>query len=269
MGQMLKALQQDLVAVDDRTIRWVLKKPYPKMLMALGKNSTPMAFIMPERIAKTDPFTQINEYVGSGPMRFKRDEWVPGAKAVFEKFADYVPRDEPGSWLAGGKRMGVDRIEWMVMPDPATASAALQNGEVDWWENPITDLMPQLKRNRNIRADIADPLGNIGTFRMNHLTTPFNNLKARQAVMAALSQEDYMRALVGDDDAHVEEAAGLLHPRHAAVHREWRRDPQGPATWTWPSGCWPKAAIAARRSPASSPRTSRSPRRRATSPPTC
>jgi peptide/nickel transport system substrate-binding protein len=212
MGLMLKALQQDLIAVDDRTVRWVLKKPYPKMLMALGKNSTPMAFIMPERIAKTDPFTQINEYVGSGPMRFKKDEWVPGARAVFEKFADYVPRDEPGSWLAGGKRMGVDRIEWLVMPDPATASAALQNGEVDWWENPITDLIPQLKRNRNIRADIADPLGNIGTFRMNHLTTPFNNLKARQAVMAALSQEDYMRALVGDDDAMWKKLPGYFTP---------------------------------------------------------
>ncbi len=212
MGLMLKALQQDLIAVDDRTVRWVLKKPYPKMLMALGKNSTPMAFIMPERIAKTDPFTQINEYVGSGPMRFKKDEWVPGAKAVFEKFEGYMPRDEPSSWLAGGKRMGVDRIEWMVMPDPATASAALQNGEVDWWENPITDLVPQLRRNRNIRADIADPLGNIGTFRMNHLTTPFNTLKARQAVMAALSQEDYMRALVGDDDAMWKKLPGYFTP---------------------------------------------------------
>lgn len=212
MGLMLKALQQELVAVDDRTVRWVLSKPFPKMLMALGKNSTPMAFIMPERIARTDPFTQITEYVGSGPMRFKRDEWVPGAKAVFEKFADYVPREEPGSWLAGGKRMAVDRIEWMVMPDPATASAALQNGEVDWWENPITDLVPQLKRNRNIRADIADPLGNIGTFRMNHLTTPFNNLKARQAVMAALSQEDYMRALVGDDNAMWKKLPGYFTP---------------------------------------------------------
>ena len=50
---------------------------------------------MPERIAKTDPFKQITEYVGCGPMRFMRNEWVPGAKAVFEKFADYVPRQEP------------------------------------------------------------------------------------------------------------------------------------------------------------------------------
>ena len=117
-------------------MKWVLKKPYPKMLLALGKVSTQVAFIMPERIAQTDPFKQITEYIGSGPMRFLKDEWVPGAKAVFEKFSDYVPRQEPASWLAGGKRMMVDRIEWIVMPDPATAAAALQNGEVDWWELP-------------------------------------------------------------------------------------------------------------------------------------
>lgn len=93
MGLMLKAIQQELTAVDDRTFKWVLKKPYPKMLLALAKNSTPMAFIMPERIAKTDPFKQIDEYVGSGPMKFAKAEWVPGAKAVFEKFADYKPRN--------------------------------------------------------------------------------------------------------------------------------------------------------------------------------
>ena len=101
---MLKAIQQELTAVDDRTFKWVLKKPYPKMLLALGKNNTPCAFIMPERIAKTDPFKQITEYIGSGPMKFAKSEWVPGAKAVFEKFADYVPRQEKASWLAGGKQ---------------------------------------------------------------------------------------------------------------------------------------------------------------------
>jgi peptide/nickel transport system substrate-binding protein len=168
--------------------------------------------MMPERLAVTDPFKQIDEYIGSGPMKFAKGEWVPGAKAVFERFADYQPRQEPGSWLAGGKKMLIDRVEWIVMPDPATAANALQAGEVDWWENPITDLIPQLKRNRNIRVDIADPLGNIGTFRMNHLTTPFNNLKARQAVLAALSQEDYMRALVGDDNALWKKLGGYFTP---------------------------------------------------------
>src|SRR5215831_6897659 len=93
MGQMIKAIENELKAVDDRTFRWVLKKPYPKMLLALGKTQPP-CFVMPARIAATDPFRQIREYVGSGPMRFVCNEWVPGAKAVFEKFAGYAPRQE-------------------------------------------------------------------------------------------------------------------------------------------------------------------------------
>ncbi|WP_198375534.1 ABC transporter substrate-binding protein [Neoroseomonas rubea] len=213
MGQLLRALNVELSAVDDRTFRWVLSAPFTKMKMALGKNATPMCFIMPERIAsRFDSFTQINEYVGSGPMRFARNEWVPGARAVFTRFDQYVPRNEPASWLAGGKRMMVDRVEWVIMPDPATASAALQNGEVDWWENPITDLVPVLRRNRNIQVDIADPLGNIGSFRMNHLHPPFNNVKVRQAVMTALSQQDYMTALVGDDRSLWRTLGGFFTP---------------------------------------------------------
>lgn len=212
MGLMIRAIQNELVAVDDRSWKWSLKQPFPKMLLALAKNNAPCSFIMPERIAKTDPFQQITEYVGSGPMKFLRNEWVPGAKAVFEKFTDYVPRSEPASWLAGGKKILLERIEWMIMPDPATAAAALQNGEIDWWETPLPDLVPVLKANKNINVDIGDPLGNIGAFRMNHLHPPFNNLKVRQAVMTALNQEDYMRALVGEDDKLWKPLPGFFTP---------------------------------------------------------
>src|SRR5262249_57949165 len=83
--------------------------------------------------------------------------------------------------------------------DPGPASAALQNGEVDWWETPMADLVPTLKKTRNVKVDIADALGNIGSFRMNHLHPPFNNVYARRAILTAISQEDYMRAVVGDD----------------------------------------------------------------------
>ena len=200
MGQRIKASLAVMDAPDDRTIRIKLNKPFPKMLFALGKNNAPVALIMPERIAKTDPFKLITEYVGSGPMMFKKDEWVPGSRAAFERFADYQPRAEAADWLSGGKRMMFDRIEWLILPDDATKAAALQNGEIDWWENPIPDLVPLLKRNKNLNVDIADPLGNIGSFRMNHLHPPFNDVRARRAIQMALSQEDYMRAVVGDDE---------------------------------------------------------------------
>jgi peptide/nickel transport system substrate-binding protein len=118
---------------------------------------------------------------------------------VFEKFPRYVPRQEPASWLAGGKRILLDRVEWIVIPDPATAAAALQNGEVDWWEYPVPDLLPLLRKNRNLMVDIADPLGLFGAFRMNHLHPPFNDVRARRAILMAVNQEDFMRAFLDDD----------------------------------------------------------------------
>ncbi len=216
MGQRIKATLDAIEAPDDRTLRIRLNKPFPKMLFALGKNNAPVALMMPERIAKTDPFKLITEYVGSGPMVFKKDEWVPGSRAVFDRFADYRPRQEAGDWLAGGKRMMFDRVEWLILPDDATKAAALQNGEVDWWENPIPDLVPLLKRNKNLNVDIADPLGNIGSFRMNHLHPPFNDVRARRAVQMALSQEDYMRAVVGDDEALWKKLPSYFTPGTAA-----------------------------------------------------
>jgi peptide/nickel transport system substrate-binding protein len=212
MGQMIKAVEDELVAIDDRTFRWALRKPYPKMLLALAKSVPPCCFVMPARIAATDPFRQIGEYVGSGPMRFVRNEWVPGAKAVFEKFADYVPRQEPASWLAGGKNIVVTRIEWITIPDPATAATALQNGEVDWLELVLPDLLPVLRKNRNLVTEINDPLGVVGHLVMNHLYPPFNDVQARRAILMALSQEDYMRALVGDDNSSWKPMPGYFPP---------------------------------------------------------
>jgi peptide/nickel transport system substrate-binding protein len=199
IGGMIKAIESELAAIDDRTFRWSLKKPFPKMRLALGKIATPCCFIMPAHIAATDPFKMISEYVGSGPLRFLANEWVPGAHSVFERFAGYEPRPEPASWLAGGKRILVDRIEFLTIPDAATAAAALQNGEIDWLEVVLPDIAPALRKNRNVVVDIADPMGMVGYLVMNHLHPPFNDVRARRAVLMAMSQEDYMRVYSGDD----------------------------------------------------------------------
>ncbi|HXW25612.1 MAG TPA: ABC transporter substrate-binding protein [Xanthobacteraceae bacterium] len=220
MGQMLKAIENELAAVDDRTFRWALKKPFPKLLLALGKISTPCCFVMPARVAATDPFKQIAEYVGSGPMPFERGDWVPGARSAFEKFADYVPRQEDPSWLAGGKRIVADRIEWIVMPDASTAAAALQTGEIDWCELVVPDLVPMLRQNRNLAVDVNDPLGSVGMLVMNQLFAPFNDARARRAILMAMSQQEYMHAYVGDDANLWKPMPGYLTPGSPLYNEE-------------------------------------------------
>src|SRR5580692_10080889 len=111
-GQKLLDATDTITADGDDTFTIHLKTPFPLMLNALGKLSSNVPFMMPERIAKTDAFQQIPEAIGSGPFKFVKEEWVPGNKAVFVRNPDYVPRSDPPSLAAGGKVAKVDRIEW-------------------------------------------------------------------------------------------------------------------------------------------------------------
>jgi peptide/nickel transport system substrate-binding protein len=196
--------------------------------VALGKIATPCCFVMPARIAATDPFKQITEYVGSGPMRFLKSEWVPGVRSAFGRFADYVPRPEEPSWLAGGKRIAAERIEWITMPDGGMASAALQAGEIDWWEIVLPDLAPMLRRNRNVVVDVNDPLGYFGLLSLNHVFPPFNDVRARRAILMAMSQEDYMRAFVGDEPGMWKPSPGYFTPGTALYTEEGGEILKGP-----------------------------------------
>ncbi len=145
LGQKLAEAIESWTAVNDKTFRLKLKKPFALTLQALGKLSSNVPFIMPERIARTDPFQNITEVIGSGPFKVVKEEWVPGNKVVYVKNTDYVPRKEAPSWAAGGKVVKLDRVEWIYIPDSATAAAALIAGEADWWEQLPPDLIPLLR----------------------------------------------------------------------------------------------------------------------------
>jgi peptide/nickel transport system substrate-binding protein len=198
LGQKLMEAIGEIRPVDDSTFEIKLKSPFPLILDALGKLSSNVPFMMPERLAKTDAYQQIPEAVGSGPFKFVKEEWVPGNKAVFVKNTDYVPREEPPSFASGGKFAKVDRVEWLYIPDTATAAAALNAGEADWYEQPPADLVPVFTANKDIVVATVDPLGNHGILRFNHIQPPFNNLKLREAVLNLMDQKDYMGAAAGD-----------------------------------------------------------------------
>jgi peptide/nickel transport system substrate-binding protein len=132
IGSLLMARTDELAALDDRTIQFRLRKPFQILPYALGKISTPICAMMPERLASTDPFKPVSEMVGSGPFRFKADEWVSGSLAVYTKFDRYVPRQEKTTgWTAGGKVVHFERVEWRVSPDDGTSASAMQAGEMD------------------------------------------------------------------------------------------------------------------------------------------
>src|SRR5499426_3722871 len=194
LGQKLMTFVREIQPVNPKTLRIVLKEPTGLVLSGLGKPSSNVPFMMPKRVAETDPNTQIGETIGSGPFIFKKDEWKPGDKAVYLKNPQYKPRSEAPSGMAGGKVVKVDRVEWKWIADQQTAVNALTTGEIDYMESPQTDLLPLVKKDSNLRLVDINPLGNQYTFRFNVLHKPFDNAKIRQAVFYAFNQEDFLKA---------------------------------------------------------------------------
>ena len=212
-GEALMAVTEDLSAPDDRTIRFRLKTPFPYLPYVLGKVSAPSCFMMPERLAQTDPFKVVPEAIGSGPFRFKADERIPGARNVYERFERYKPREDGvADWTAGPKIVHFDRVVWTTMPDAATGTAAVQAGEQDWQEAMPHDLLPIVRRNRNVRTVVLDQMGFTCQLRVNQLLPPFDNPAIRRALLGAIDQEAFTIAVAGEDPAYRHAPLGFFTP---------------------------------------------------------
>src|SRR5215831_15382782 len=210
MGQALLIRTDELSALSDRIIRFRLKKSFPLLPEALAE---PQSSIMAERLAKTDAFEQIKEAMGSGPFKYVASQRIPGQRVVFEKNPDYIPRPNgTPSFSAGPKVVYIDRVVWNFVQDPSTASAALAQGEVDWWENPTIDLVPQLKRNKDLVLAVKDRTGEIGCLRFNHLFPPFDNAAIRRVILSAMDQKEVMTAVAGAEPSLIKADVGLFVP---------------------------------------------------------
>ncbi len=200
-GLDLAAVVASYVVKSDKSFEVRLKKPFPLLASALAKPASNVSFIMPEHVAAqpASKAISIEQVIGSGPCRFEAKEYVSGNRAVFTKFTDYVPRPEKPSWAAGGKVVNFDRIEWHVIADPGTAAAALQSGEVDWWELVLPNLIPLLAANKDVVIGEGNPTGYMGCLRFNHLFPPLDNVLVRRAVMLSVDQSAYMRAVTANN----------------------------------------------------------------------
>jgi peptide/nickel transport system substrate-binding protein len=196
-GKLLAVHTAKIAPVDRKTFAIELSERFGPVLEALGKPSSNVPFIMPAHVAATPDSEQIKDFIGSGPFRFVKDEWQPGNQVVYVRNPDYAPRQEKPSGATGGKVALLDKVVWRYMPDPATAGAALERGEIDWWEQPPLDYVPRFEQNPALSTFVYDPRGQQGWLRANHLHPPFNNKKARQALVYMMDQSKYLQSVIG------------------------------------------------------------------------
>jgi peptide/nickel transport system substrate-binding protein len=212
-GAVMLARTDEISAPTDKLIRLRMNKPFALVPDALAVLiSVPV--VMPERLATTDPYKQVTEMVGSGPYRFVADERVVGSRVVYKKFTGYVPRSNGQPEFAAGPKVAwFDRIEWTVVPDPATAAAALISGEFDWWENPPIDLVPTLRRSADVSVVVKDHAAQNAIMRFNALYPPFDNPAICRLVVSAVDQRSFMLAIGGAvPDLLIQQKVGLFVP---------------------------------------------------------
>ena len=207
---LLQVLMKRVVAlekVDDDTFRIRLSKPFPYVEAALAANG---AFILRAEDIAAAGSGVLSTTVGSGPFRFVRSEFIPGAKIVYDRNPNYVPRDEPADGQAGGKRVYVDKVEWDVLPDLQTRIAALLKGEVDLIDQLPHDGIQSLRGHADVTVAVVNKLGTQAFMRMNELFPPFNDVRIRRAIALAIKQSDYLGAAFTEDSTWWHECFAYL-----------------------------------------------------------
>ena len=157
-GQTLFKTVEDVVATGPLTFEMRFHSLFGPVLEALANPGNPLV-VMREEEALTDPHEQIPEVIGSGPYIFQRDEWEPGHKVVYVRNDAYKARPEPASGFAGGKLVHFDRVEWIYVPDPNTATQALLTGKVDVLDKPPPDLLPLMEQSPDVTVEVINKLG--------------------------------------------------------------------------------------------------------------
>jgi peptide/nickel transport system substrate-binding protein len=229
-GRHMMQRVKDIRTEDEQTFVIELEEPYGLVIDVMAKTSTPLLYIMREAEAETDPMEQITEYVGSGPFIYNRDESRQGIEYIYDRNPNYVPRSEPPSGMAGGKIAKMERVIFDNIRDSQTAMAALQAGEIDFLETPPLDLIEVLESDPELVVDVLNQTGNVGWLRMNFLHPPFDNVKARQAMLHLVNQIEYVQATFGNERFYQACASnfGCGTPMENDANTDWFRDAPNP-----------------------------------------
>ncbi|MCU0504609.1 MAG: ABC transporter substrate-binding protein [Chloroflexi bacterium] len=159
---------------------------------------TPFAISSPKALVDGDasaPDFANNKYatggppaaVGTGPFTFK--SWVPGTEVVLVK--------NPGYWNAAAGGPYLDQVTFKPITDSTATLNAIQAGEVDLVQAISPVDLATVQSDANLQAIDRGGSCNVGLLAMQSSKPPFDNLKIRQAVAAAVNRQALVDAFFG------------------------------------------------------------------------
>lgn len=186
--------------VDDRTFRLNLAEPRADLLDGLSDTSQAWVVIPAEiaRAAGTDPISDPGQWIGTGPFRF--DSMVPDQSILLRRFDDYAAREGEASGHGGRKEALVEELEFRIITDVPTRTAALRSGEVDVIASGVSGAdKPTLEADPDIEVQVIPGFQKWGPM-FNGASPIFEDPAMRRAVAASLDMEELALAMVGDPE---------------------------------------------------------------------
>ncbi|MCK1306539.1 ABC transporter substrate-binding protein [Bradyrhizobium sp. 45] len=193
-GRLVMNRTKDVSKKDEKTFTITLREPLELLLDQMARSTAAALFIMREKDANNPAMQPVTTHIGSGPFKFNEVLFQPGVRYVYDRNEKYVPREEPPSGLAGGKVVKVDRANWESI-DAQTGLTALQAGEIDFVSDPLADFYPIIENDPNLVLEDLHRSGDNYYLDINYLQRPFDNVKARQALLHLVDQDAYTRVL--------------------------------------------------------------------------
>lgn len=176
---------------DDYTVIIKLQNPSSFAIMVLA---SPMQFcgIMPKEIAESAGSSGVTEYIGTGPFKLK--DWEDDQYVTLIKYDEYQALTAPADGLAGKKEALVDILDIKIVKDVSTRVSGVQTGLYDIAIAITRDTAEQLKSDSNLKLATSEYGFPYLVFNRDEEVYKgfFTNIKARQAVAAALNMKDLM-----------------------------------------------------------------------------
>lgn len=189
-GKGLAKSLASLTAKGPSTVEIVLNKVEPSLLAHLALPSGFAAIMAKETIA-----TQLTEFVGTGPYKFR--ERRPDQFVVLVKHENYASRSEPASGYAGKREAKIDELRFIPVPNANTRLEGVIAGQYQFSDQLPVESFKKLSSASAARAVLTMPFG-FPYFPTNTKQGPMADLKVRQAFQMALDLEEVLMAGFGE-----------------------------------------------------------------------
>ncbi len=167
--------------VDPLTVAFTLAVPAPAFLSTMARADCDSAGIAhPDSVDASGAWTKA---IGTGPFRVA--EWRRGQYVDLVRHEQYTARDEPSDGYAGRKTASIERIRFLIIPDPAAVKAALLAGNIDLWAAIDPKYAKELAGDRRMTVR-SSPVSSVNALVMQTEDPVLSDVRLRRAINAAI-----------------------------------------------------------------------------------